>query len=290
MRFIQILCLSIFWLQSGMTQDRVDFNDLQVDLAYHADVLVNATSPLHRERAHQDFYKGMKSVLELEGSFEFAFDSLHWISIQHAPDNSFRFITWQVSGVGNTFSYYGFYQDAVQTLELNSAVKFGRNIEYEDIDADNWYGQLVYEIVPMGDYYFLHGFSQIDQFTKTKVLEVLKIVEGSPVFGSPIFSDSSSAYSEAKQRLVLNYSADALVNITYNPGLDMLVYDHLISRMGRLPGQGPTMVPDGTYKGFKNENGNWNYVDHLFSDISDEKPTTGAKKEKRDIFGRGKGN
>lgn len=290
MRFLQMLFLCLFLVQFAFGQQTEDINQKQIDLAYHADILVNAVSPLHRERAHQQFYKDMKSVLEIDGSFSFPFDSLHWISIQESPDKSFRFITWQLAGVNDTYSYYGFYQDANQTLELNSTVKFDRNIEYQDIKADHWYGQLVYEIVPMDDYFLLFGFSQIDKFTKSKVAEVLKIVDGVPVFGSPVFSDSSSAYSEAKQRLVLNYSADALVNLTYNPGLNMLVYDHLVSRMGRMPGQGPTLVPDGTYKAYeKTDSGKWNYVDHLYSEISDEKPKTGSKNEKRDLFGRGKG-
>ncbi len=289
MRVLQFLCLSIFLMSNLYSQDQADFEKEQIDLAYHADILVNAVSPDHRERAHEEFYKDIKSVLEQEGSFEFPFDSLHWISIQYAPDKSFRFITWQLSGLANSYSYYGFYQDAAQTLELNSTVKYGRNVEYANIDTDNWYGQLVYDIIPMEDYYFLFGFKQLDQFTKTKVAEVLRIVDGKPVFGSGVFEDNSSKYGDAKKRIVLQYSADALVNLTYNPGLNMLVYDHLVSRMGRLPGQGPTMVPDGTYKGYKNDAGKWSYVDHLYSEISDEKPKSGTKKESRDLFGRGKG-
>lgn len=289
MRFFLIVFLSLFFLTTNYCQDQTNFEDKQIDLAYHADVLVNALSPVHRERAHKEFYNNMKSVLELDGSFEFPFDSLHWISIQYAPDKSFRFITWQLSGVENTYSYYGFYQDATQTLELNSLVKFGRNVEFEVIDTDHWYGQLVYDVVPMEDYYFLFGFKQIDQFTKTKVVEIMRIENDKPVFGSTVFDDNSSKYGEAKKRIVLQYSADALVNLHYNPGLNMLVFDHLISRMGRMPGQGPTMVPDGTYKGYKYNAGKWTYVDHLYSEISDEKPKTGTKKENRDLFGRGKG-
>ena len=289
MRALLLFSLSLFLVSNLYAQDQPDFEKEQIDLAYHADIFVNAVNPIHRERAHEEFYKAMKSVLEQDGSFDFPFDSLHWVSIQYAPDRSFRFISWQLVGVANSYSYNGFYQDATQTLELNSAVNYGRNVEYEDIDTENWYGQLVYEIVPMEDYYFLFGFKQIDQFTKTKVAEVLRIVDGKPVFGSSVFEDNSSKYNDAKKRIVLQYSADALVNLTYNPGLNMLVYDHLVSRMGRLPGQGPTMVPDGTYKGYKYDAGKWSYVDHLYSEISDEKPKSGTKKENRDLFGRGKG-
>jgi len=267
---------------------QIDFEEQQQDLSFYADVLVNARAAHNRERAHEAFYSDFKHVLEQDGSFTFPFDSLHWISIKTSPDGTFRFITWQLAGQENTFSYFGFYQDQDQLIELNSNVDFSRNFVYEDINPQNWYGQLIYDIVAIDDYFMVFGFRQLDRYTKTKVAELMRIEGQNLIFGAPIFKDGESAYKENMSRVVIQYSADVLANLTYNPGLDMLVFDNLIERMGRIPGQGQTLLPDGTYKAFKNEGDIWTYVDHLYNEIADEKPRQGNRKEKRDLFGKGK--
>lgn len=265
-----------------------NFEDAEIDLGFYADVVVNAQEPKHRVRAHDIFYDKLSSVLQEENSFNYDFEGLQWISIQRAPDNSFRFISWQLLGPENHYTYYGFYQDAKQTLELQNTLEYDRRLEYADVDIENWYGQLLYDIVAIDDYFLLFGFKQIDQFTKTKVVEVMRLADGNPVFGAPVFSDAESSYKENKKRLAIQYSADVVANLNYNPGLNMIVFDNLIERMGRIPGQGATLLPDGTYKAYKYGIDEWSYVDHLYDEINDEKPREGTKSEKRDLFGKAK--
>jgi len=288
MTLLRCVVFYLFIVTPFLGTAQIDFEERQQDLAFYADVLVNARAAQHRERAHETFYTNFKTLLDEEGSFDFPFDSLHWISIQDSPDNTFRFITWQLMGQNNSYAYYGFYQDKTSLIELNSTVDFDRNLVYEDITPDNWYGQLIYDIVPVDDYYMIFGFRQIDQFTKTKVADVMRKEDGKLTFGAPIFKTGESAYKENMSRVVIQYSADVLANLTYNPGLNMLVFDNLIERMGRIPGQGQTLLPDGTYKAYKNDGENWTYVNHLYEEIVDEKPKTGNRKEQRDIFGKGK--
>lgn len=283
-----IVCFIIFAVPIFGIAQQVDFEERQQDLAFYADVLVNARGAHNRERAHDSFYKDFSQLLAEDGSFDFSFDSLHWISIQKSPDERFRFISWQLQGQNKDYSYYGFYQDRDRLIELNSTVDFGKNFVYEDISPANWYGQLIYDIVPIDDYYIIFGFRQLDRFSKTKVAEIMRIDDGRLVFGAPIFNEGKSSYNENMSRVVIRYSADVLANITYNPVLNMLVFDNLIERMGRIPGQGETLLPDGTYKAFKNEGDSWIYVDQLYAEILDEKPKTGNRKEQKDIFGKGK--
>lgn len=288
MSFLRFGFICIILLHSVIGEAQIDFEERQKDLAFYADVLVNARGAHNREKANDIFYQDFSKVLAESGSFHFPFDSLHWISIQESPDQSFRFITWQVLGQDHSYSYHGFYQDETQLIELKNTVDYGRNLVYEEINPENWYGQLVYDIVEVDDYYMIFGFRQIDKFSKTKVVDVMKKENGNLSFGAPIFNDGGSAYKENMSRVVIQYSADVLANISYNPALNMLVFDNLIERMGRIPGQGSTMLPDGTYKAYKNDGNSWTYVEHLYEEIADEKPKKGNRKEQRDIFGKGK--
>ena len=46
--------------------------------------------------------------------------------------------------------------------------------------------------------------------------------------------------------------------------MQLIVHDHLIRRMGRIAGQGPVNLPDGSYEGYMFDNGKWMYKEKLF--------------------------
>ncbi len=265
-----------------------DFAKAESELAFYADVMVNAMEPAHREKAYNEFNTQFEQVLKEDGAIDYSFDKLKWVSFVSAPDNSFRFISWQLSGLDDTYDYKAYYQNQDELIELENTIGFGKNVEYAEMDNTNWYGRLIYEIKPIDDYFLLFGFRQLDQFTKTKVVEIVRIKEGQPIFGEAVFGKGESKYAEAKSRVIIQYSADAMANLNFNPGLNMLVFDHMVSRMGRIPGQGPTQLPDGTYEAFKLENGQWQYVEQLYTELQIEKPKKGNRKEDKDIIGRTK--
>lgn len=280
----------LVWTQL-CTQAQSAFSVDEEHLSFYADVLVNADAGTNRDKANEIFYRDLQESLNKNGSFAYDYTELKWISFQYPDDRSFRLITWQLKSDDNNFSYYGFYQDADQVIELKSTVDFSKSLSNQNLNPDHWYGRLIYDLISFEDergaYYMLFGFSQLDQYNKTKVVEILRVEDGQPTFGAPMFDDGTSDI--AKLRLSFRYSADSMLNVDYNKGLNMLVYDHLIQRMGRMPGQGPTYLPDGTYEAYKLELGEWVYVEQLYNEII-EKPDQGTKKETRDILGRVKGN
>ena len=265
-----------------------DFEKAENELAFYADVMVNAMEPAHREKAYNEFNTQFEEVLKKDGAFDYGFDKLKWVSFVSDPEESFRFISWQLSGLDDSFDYKTFYQSEDKLMELENTMSFGRNVEYASMDNTNWYGRLIYDIQPIDDYFLIFGFRQLDQYTKTKVVEILKMKDGHPEFGEAVFGKGDSKYAEAKSRVMIQYSADALANLNFNPGLNMLVFDHMVSRMGNIPGQGPTHLPDGTYEAFKLENGKWQYVEQLHTELQIEKPKEGSRKEEKDILGRSK--
>jgi len=69
--------------------------------------------------------------------------------------------------------------------------------------------------------------------------------------------------------MAMIYSADSNASITYDDVTDRLVFDNLITVQGRMPGQGPTKVPDGSYKAYEWQNDSWVYIDKLYTEIND---------------------
>jgi len=281
----------IFLIHSATITAQTDFSKDEAHLSFYADVLVNADSGIHRDKANQVFYQDLKIILQKAGSFDHDFSSIKWVSFQYPADRSFRFITWQLKSTDDDYDYFGFFQDRDQVIELKSTVDYSKSLSSQSLDAQQWYGRLIYDMVPIEDqgekYYLLFGFRQLDQYNKTKVIEVLHIDKGKPSFGSPMFNKGTG--DQHMQRLAFLYSADAVLNVDYNLGLKMLVYDHLVQRMGRIPGQGPTYLPDGSYEAYKLEAGEWVYVEQLYNDII-EKPRDSSPKRKVDILGRAKNN
>ena len=160
------------------------------------------------------------------------------------------------------------------------------DLEYETFDPSYWYGALYYnlEYFEQGgeSYFLLYGFSQLDEFTRRKVLDVL---------GKGIFEKSrGEGRPDIKNRLELQYSADAGVTLNYNPEMNLLIFDHLAAQAGRLPGQGIALYPDGTYEGYEWKNGKWVYKEKIFDTILEEaprpKPVLGNKQ--KGLFGQDK--
>ena len=149
--------------------------------------------------------------------------------------------------------------------------------EYDVLYSDEWIGALYYNILTVNDgtstYYVLFGFNGYSKYNNLKVADVLTFEGDKPIFGAEIFVQSSENGRANKQtRLMLDYSGDSNVSLNYNPGLDMITHDHLIQRIGRIPGQGPTLLPDGSYVGWKWAGDHFEYVEKIYHQVLDEAP------------------
>ena len=61
----------------------------------------------------------------------------------------------------------------------------------------------------------------------------------------------------------MEYKKEANTMLNYDPELDMIVFDHLISETEE-PEKKNTYIPDGSYEGFKWKDGQWVHVDKVF--------------------------
>ncbi len=292
-----LLSVTALFVVISSVVSQVNFDSIEDDLAYHADIMINTTVASHRFKAANLFQEQFENMLKTEGSYKHSFESLKWISQLTSEDNKFRIFSWIVADENVVSKTYGYIQFADgQFITLNDTGEMSSDLEYELTGSQDWFGAIYYNIMPFKSAgntdYILFGYRQFAKFDKVKVMDVLSIVDNKVTFGKDLFVKKiEGERDEVKTRLLLTYSADSNVSLHYNENMSMIVHDNLIPRMGRIKGQGPTQLPDGSFVGYKQEGNSWVYVDKIFNQISDEAPrpmpVLGSDAQ-TDIFGKSK--
>ncbi len=270
----------------------------QHKLVFYCDVMSNAYNAANRVEAGNEFKKLLMDDLKKEGSFNNTYNDLKWVSIKSDKENTFRIITWQIIGENDIAKSYGLIQmKAGNIFNLNDNVTaYTKDLEYEAMDANNWYGSLYYNILETktdnGKAYLLFGYDNQDKKNKVKIIDVLSFENGKPVFGAEIFKIKEGARPDLKSRILVEYSALANVNCNYNEGLDMIVHDFTVSRMGVAEDGGPAKIPDGTYVGYQWDGKYWKYIEQIAHQVSSPTEIFYQPKQteevKKDVFGRKK--
>ena len=262
------------------------------ELAFFADVMINADDPSHRAFAAEKFDDGFNEALQKPNSFDDSFENLQWISIQYPSDSSFRIFSWQIESSEDEFLFYTILQDSQGNTFAVDGKRGRSNLGEGDIVSwSDWSGALIYGILPIGSEgeYTLLTYRQRDKYTKVKTIEVLYKENDEWVLGKPVFQIQEDR-DEYKNREIMEYSADSPTNLTFVKESNRIVYDNLIAVMGRIPGQGPTQVADGSYKAYQYDNGRWTNIDKLFDQVLERPPRAGLNERSRDLFGRTKKN
>jgi len=290
---ISILAMFIPFTLSIHAQEQSSLVD---DVAFYADVVANALEYSSKTRANDMLVESFEQLFKENPEADIS--EINWISQITPSDSSFTIYTWELAESVDDHSYYGY------IVRDNKLIKLSDEAEamYDDFsyligDKDLWFGQIYYRLLPFKSQgellYLLFGYNAFDKYENIKIAEVLEFKEdGSPAFGKPLFLEDPSNVRNAKQRIVLQYSDDSRVNLNYNPGLESIVFDHLIRREGQLAGQGATMIADGSYEGYSLKEGFWIYNEKLFNHVYEEAPRPNPvfddQKGKKDIFGKSK--
>jgi hypothetical protein len=260
---------------------------------FYADVMINASNAEHRTYAAEHFAELFDEELQKENSFDAPFENLPWISIQYAEDRSFRTLSWQIDGGNGSYAYDGYIQQPdLPALRFKGDQGVGSSKVDRVIKWKDWKGGIIYKILSIpsdiGVEYYLLSFNQLDQFTKQKSLEQVQWGKGEVILGA-IEKFELPERSKKAKRITITYSADSNASITYQTGAKQLVVDHLVGIPGRIPGQGPTMAPDGSYIAYSlSSDGSWKYQDKLFDQKFNAPPSGGITSGGKDIFGRPK--
>ncbi|MFK7935573.1 MAG: hypothetical protein AB8G22_18810 [Saprospiraceae bacterium] len=275
--------------------DLAEIKKLEDTLAYLSYKIVNDSLDNNRFASVHKFIPTLVKTLKHKNSFHYPFQRLKTVSIQYPQDSTFRIFTWQVYVEQGIYHYYGAIQmkgEDLKLFPLRDRSEQIEDIEHQTLTADNWYGSLYYNIKQFetryGTHYALFGFDRVDFFNKSKMIDVLHFRDGQPQFGAPVFISKNPQKPFTKSRIILQYSAASSIRCNYDEFMEMIVFDHLIEVSQGVPGQGGKYVTDGSYEGFKYDNGVWVHLPKMFTTVSDEAPRETPvldQRKKKDIFG-----
>jgi len=294
--FVLLFCCSVSaFAQKEKPAPPTNIQILEDTLNVLSYAMVNDSTPVKRYASCQKFIKTLVQALKHENSFDFPFERVRSVSIQYAPDSTFRIFSWQLYVDINEYHYYGTIQMNQPKLKLFPLVDRSEEVEdpYMDIlEPKNWYGSLIYNIrsfdTKEGKKYLLFGFDGYRFFTKRKLIDVLAFDGDKAVLGAPVFETEDNTIVN---RFILEYSADARVKMNWNDDLNMVAFDHLVEMASPYKGQGMMYIPDGDMDGLNFENGIWKYKRRLFNEVLEDAPrpepvfNSKGRKAQKDLFG-----
>ena len=229
---------------------------------------------LDRFTADSFFTRGFVQALRINNSFYYPFDSLETISKLYAPDSSFRIFTWQVV----RDLEYNRQRGAIQIRTNDGSLKIFPLFDYSDFaklttdsvrDTQHWIGAIYYKVLlntfNEKKYYTLLGYDDNTARSNKKWIEVLTFTsEGKPQFGGRYFQYANDSIKPAQPafRFALEYKKDAKARVNYDEDAAMIIFDHLISESNETQNK-YTLIPDGTYEGFRWLGGRWVHVNKL---------------------------
>lgn len=239
--------------------------------------MITGINTSDRFLADSSFTRGFVRALTTKNSFYYPFDSLQTVSKIYAKDSSFRIFTWQLMVNENLFRQHGAIQMRTDdgSLKLFPLIDRSDNtLNPTDTITDNlgWIGAIYYKLIEKKagnlTYYTLLGFDENNIRSTKKVVDILSFENGKPRFGAKIFSiPNNKPVPAAPARYFMEFKKDANPRMVYDPELDMIVMEHLVSESNE-PNKKWTLIPDGDYEGMQWKNGKWVYVEKLFNQVT----------------------
>ncbi len=272
---LPVLLISFLFITSLQAQQRTALSPqlaaTEERMAKHAFDILNAPELVDRLRADSFFTRELVQALKTPYSFAYPFDSLKTISVLYAPDSSFRIFTWQLM---RDFAYFR-QKGAIQTRTADGSLQLTPLFDFSPFtdnpvdsvrDNQHWIGAVYYNIIKTTynnkNYYTLFGYDENDARSTKKWMEVLTFdANNKPQFGGRYFNYPNDKIKPAQPayRFCLEYKKLANAKMNYDADLGMVTFAGLVSDIGE-PSEKYTLVPVGTYEGFKWANGRWNHV------------------------------
>jgi len=226
-----------------------------------------------RMRNDSLFVRTLVRGLQVKNSFYYPFDSVQGISKLYSPDSAFRIFSWSLS----YDDFYSRQRAAIQFKTPDGSLRLVPLTDYSEFTAaptdsirtkDNWIGAVYYNIIKTQhngkNYYTLFGFDDNSVRSSKKWIDVLSFDNRNmPVFGGNFSFEKDTARRAPQNRFYIEYKKEASALVNYDPDMNMILVDHLISESEEND-KPYTFVPDGDYEGFEWKNGKWVHVNKVF--------------------------
>jgi len=241
------------------------FSEYEDTLKVIAERVMNLPLEAEKRIANDALIEYLSEVLLYEKSFNYNFDSLITISRLKSPDKRFRIFNWLLKKDNNTYEYYGivhYYNKKKKKFELITLIDNSNNIrtpEQENLDATNWYGGLIYDIIyikkPGKKYYTLLLWDGNDSYSTKKIIDVMYFSGKNKIkFGLPIFKKNAK---ESQKRIILQYDSKTTVSVKYSNEKKEIIFNNLVPQRKGLEGLYEFYIPEGTFNSYKYKNGKW---------------------------------
>ena len=268
-----ILTISVF-SQKVSKQLIAEYEDT---LKVMAHTIMNGENQAVKTEANNAFIFTLQEVLQFERSFNYPFDSLKTISIKTSSDGKVRIYTWLLKKDNGSYQYFGFVhyknksKKRYEIITLNDNSENIRRPENEQLDNNNWYGALYYDIIYIKKkgrkYYTLLGWDGNNDISTKKIIDVMYFSGREKIkFGASIFKKGKTT----TKRFIIEYNATSTISVRYEEKEKRIVFDHLIPMRKDLEGLHEYYIPDGTYNALKYTNGKW----ELKNDVAANNPSS----------------
>lgn len=271
--FIYNFCFAQQFLKADAKALRIKEDSLKI----FSVKLIQGINAGDRFAADSIFTKTLVRALKIPNSFYYPFDSLETISKLYAPDSSFKIFTWQMMINDNVIRQHG----AIQMRTTDGSLKLYPLIDKSDVTINQvdtvgnnkgWIGAVYYNIIQKKsanqNYYTLIGYDENNIRSNKKIIEVLNFINDEPTFGGRYFSfEEDTVFKTSIGRYIMEYKKTYGPKLNYDPELDMIVVEHLISESNE-PNKKWTLIGDGDYEGFKWKNGKWVHIEKIFDQVT----------------------
>jgi hypothetical protein len=210
----------------------------------------------------------MAGVLMMEGAMDYPWNRLNMIGIKESEDEKVKIFTWHLVIDPDHYRYFGFIQlrmkrGRIKVFQLIDNEKKQRNLHKLEQSPQDWYGKLYYGIVTKRhkrkSYYTLLGMDFNTSRSVIKTVECMAIQRNKPQFTQEQFFDGR----DRQDRLVLEYSSQVAISVRYDPGLEMITFDHLVPFHPIYDGNFEFYGPEGSFDGLEFVNGTWVYREDI---------------------------
>lgn len=297
-RFISLFAILLFSSGTQLFGDAIE-TGLADSIQYHAHHLIRSQNPEIRERAFDFLNRNLGTFMEEFSPAADSFPRLEGLAVLENKTERLRVVTYQLYQDTSSYLYGGWVQsarldDPVFLTDASEPWEMDPDLDFLDMDPENWYGALYYEMktlvsTPEEQIILLFGLDNYRFFTKRKLIEAMIIRDGEIRFGrSMVAMEEDMPREYWKKRFILDYSVQSPPSLRFDEELGMIIFDHLIFMPSDIPQQKIMRVPDGTYSGFEIDTVRQKlaFVEKVFHETMEEAPdgreTAGPK---RDLFG-----
>lgn len=261
---IALIIFSLFWAISSASESIDSLVRLEIELQDMLARVVQETNHTQKSLVNQQFADLFRTALHYEGAFDYPFDSLTNVGKQKSEDNTLRVFTWNLPQPRGLQQYFGFMlvnlEGQVQVYDLEDKRTDFDSPHLGVGSPSKWFGALYYELITQQyggkTYYTLLGVDLNNIFSSKRIIEVVTLENGAPVFGVPIVRLRDRMIS----RVIFEYSSRATMILRWDKDNRMIVSSHLTPMQPTYAGNYQYYVPDLSFDGFSFTDGFWVYT------------------------------